>query len=83
MDCEMASLCAQNAFELADLPAGHRAIGVWWVYVYKYNPDGSIIKGKEKARIIVQGFSQHPEDFDEPYAPMVKMTSIILYWLML
>jgi hypothetical protein len=25
-----------------------KAIGVRWVYAYKYNPDGTIIRGKEK-----------------------------------
>ena len=42
----------------------------------KYNPDGSIIRGKEKGRLVAQGFSQRPEDFDETYAPVAKMTSI-------
>ena len=55
---------------------GRKAIGVRWVYAYKYHPDSSIIRGKEKARIVAQGFSQRPEDFDETYAPVAKMTSI-------
>src|SRR5277367_5631376 len=76
MDREMASLDTRHAFEPADLPVGRRAIGVWWVYAYKYNPDGSIIKGKEKAHVVAQGFSQRPEDFDETYALVAKMTSI-------
>jgi Reverse transcriptase (RNA-dependent DNA polymerase) len=40
--------------------------------------DGNIrcIRGKEKARLVAQGFSQRPEDFDETYAPVAKMTSI-------
>ena len=76
MDREMASLGTRHAFEPTDLPAGRRAIGVRWVYAYKYNPDGSIIKGKEKARVVAQGFSQRPEDFGETYAPVAKMTSI-------
>ena len=76
MDREMDSLQSRNAFEIADLPSGRHAIGVRWVYAYKYNPDGTIIRGKEKARLVAQGFSQRPEDFDDTYAPVAKMTSI-------
>ena len=76
MECEMASLRARDAFEPASLPRGRKAIGVHWVYAFKYNPDGSIIRGKEKARLVAQNFSQCPEDFDETYAPVARMTSI-------
>ena len=75
---EYDSLVARNAFEPTDLPVSHKAIGVRWVYTYKYNPDGSIICGKEKGRLVAQGFSQRPEDFDETYAPVAKMTSICI-----
>ena len=76
MGRELDSLTDRHAFEPTDLPVGRKAIGVRWVYAYKYNPDGSIIRGKEKARLVAQGFSQRPEDFDETYAPVAKMTSI-------
>jgi Reverse transcriptase (RNA-dependent DNA polymerase) len=58
------------------LPDGRKAIGVCWTYDYKYNPDGSIIVGKEKARLGAQGFSQRPEDYGKMYAPVVKLTSV-------
>ena len=70
MEHEITSLRARNAFEPATLPRSRKAIGVRWVYAFKYNPDGSIIHGKEKARLVAQGFSQRPEDFDETYAPV-------------
>ena len=76
MGREVTSLNDRSAFEPADLPAGRKAIGLHWVYMYKYNPDGSIIKGKEKARLVAQGFSQQPEDFNETYALVAKMSSI-------
>ena len=56
MDREHSSLMECSVFKPAHLPAGHKAIGVCWVYAYKYHPDGSIIKGKEKARLVAQGF---------------------------
>ena len=76
MDREMKSLHDRNAFAPSDLPSHRHAIGVRWVYAYKFNPDGSIIRGKEKARLVAQGFSQRSEDFDETYAPVAKLTSI-------
>ena len=61
---------------MPSLPPGRKPIGVRWTYDYKYNPDGSIIRGKEKARLVAQGFSQRLEDYGETYAPVVKLTSI-------
>lgn len=73
---EVDSLDQRKAFERTVLPPGRKAIGVRWTYDYKYNPDGSIIRGKEKARLVAQGFSQRPEDFGETYAPVVKLSSV-------
>ena len=76
MQREVDSLEVQNAFERTVLPPGRKAIGVCWTYDHKHEADGSIIRGKEKARLVAQGFSQRPEDFDETYAPVVKLTSV-------
>ena len=76
MQREVNSLEDQGVFERTTLPAGRKAIGCRWVYAYKYNPDGSIIRGKEKARLVAQGFSQRPEDYGSTYAPVAKTTSI-------
>jgi hypothetical protein len=76
MQREVDSLGKRQAFERTTLPPGHKAIGVRWTYNYKYNPDGSVIRGKEKARLVAQGFSQRPEDFGETYAPVVKPSSV-------
>ena len=76
MQRELVSLDERKAFERTSLPPGRKAIGVRWTYDFKYHPDGSIIRGKEKARLVAQGFSQQPEDFGETYAPVVKLTSV-------
>ena len=76
MQREVDSLEECNTFECTLLPVGRKAISVRWTYDYKHEPDGSIIRGKEKARLVAQGFSQRPEDFDETYAPVVKLTSV-------
>jgi Reverse transcriptase (RNA-dependent DNA polymerase) len=76
MRCKFDSLKECKAFEHTTLPEGQKAIGVCWTYDYKYSPDGSIIVGREKARLVAQGFSQRPEDYGETYAPVVKLTSV-------
>ena len=76
MQREYDSLEERQAFERTTLPNGQKAIGVRLTYDYKYNPDGSIILGKEKARLVAQGFSQRPEDYGETYAPVVKLVSV-------
>lgn len=76
MKAEMASLHTQGVLRPATLPPGRKAIGVRWVYAFKLNPDGSIIRGKEKARLVTQGFSQHPDDYGNTYAPVATLRSI-------
>ena len=73
---ELDSLEERHAFERTTLPSDRKAIGLRWCYTYKFNPDGSIIKGKEKARLVAQGFSQRPEDYSSTYSPVAKITSI-------
>ena len=60
MDREKASLDKMGAFEEVDLPQGERPIGLRWVYAHKTDSAGVNIPGKEKARVVAQGFNQHP-----------------------
>lgn len=82
MKRELESLDEMGAFEETDLPTGGRAIGLKWVFAHKTDADGAIITGKEKARLVAQGFNQHPGQYDETYAPVAKMASvrILLAW---
>lgn len=82
MQCEKDSLEERGSFErVTPIPKGRKAIGVRWCFTHKYNPDGSIRRGKEKARLVAQGFTQREGvDFKigETYAPVVKLTSVRL-----
>jgi hypothetical protein len=82
MDREKQSLHDMNAFEEVDLPLGEKAVGLKWVYDYKMDPLGNKILGKEKARLVAQGFTQRPGQYDETYAPVAKMASVrvLLTW---
>jgi hypothetical protein len=82
MDRERQSLIDMGAFEEADLPPGMKAVGLKWVYDYKTDALGVKIKGKEKARLVAQGFTQRPDQYGETYAPVAKLASvrILLTW---
>jgi len=82
MDHEVASLREMDAFAECALPPGRRPLDLKWVYDYKTDPDGNIIVGKEKARLVAMGFRQRQEDFGETAAPVARLTSVcvILAW---
>lgn len=71
-----------DTFEKCYLPEGKTALNVMFVYAYKYDERGNIIIGLEKARLVVQGFRQRPEDYGSTFAPVAKMPSIrtLLAW---
>jgi hypothetical protein len=69
-----------QTWELADLPQGHRAITMKWVYKLKRNEAGEIIK--HKARLVARGFVQQEGiDFDDVFAPVARMESVRLLTL--
>ena len=71
----MESLHENLTYELMELHVGKKALRNKWVYKLKTGEDGST--PKYKARIVVKGFQQKKGvDFDEIFAPVVKMTSI-------
>ena len=60
-----------------DLPQGHHAIGVKWVYKVKHDENGSI--AKYKARLVAKGYVQRPGiDFEEVFAPIARLESVRL-----
>ena len=75
MQDEMDSLHENHTYELTGLPKGKRVLRNKWVYKLKPRDTGN--PPRYKARIVVKGF-QHKKglDFDEIFAPVVKMTSI-------
>ncbi|KAK8938725.1 hypothetical protein KSP39_PZI011095 [Platanthera zijinensis] len=77
MDAEMASIKKNDTWELVDPPAGHKPLGVKWVYKIKKNKDGAV--EKHKARLVVKGYRQvQGVDYDEVYAPVARIDTIRL-----
>ena len=74
---EMSSIEANHTWELVDLPAGHRPIGLKWVYKVKKDANGAVVK--YKARLVAKGYVQkHGVDYDEVFAPVARLESVRL-----
>jgi hypothetical protein len=72
---EMASIEQNNTWQLVDLPRGHKAIRLKWVYKLKRDGAGNIIK--HNAWLVANGYVQQPGvDFDEVFAPVARMESV-------
>jgi hypothetical protein len=74
---EIDSVKRNQTWELVDLPQGHRAITLKWVYKLKRNEAGEIVK--HKARLVARGFVQQEGiDFNEVFASVARMESVRL-----
>ena len=77
MDEEMASIVANKTWRLTELPAGHKAIGLKWVYKLKRDAGGNV--QKHKACLVAKGFVQKQGvDFEEVFAPVARLESVRL-----
>jgi hypothetical protein len=74
---ELQSIDANDTWTLTSLPAGHRAIGLKWIYKVKKDERGHTVK--HKARLVAKGYVQRAGvDFDEVFAPVARMESVRL-----
>lgn len=72
---EIKSIVKNKTWELVELPAGAKAIGLKWIVKVKRNSDGSI--NKYKARLVAKGYIQrHGVDFDEVFAPVARIETV-------
>ena len=77
MDEEIQAIKKNDTWELADLPKGHKAIGVKWVYKAKKNAKGEV--ERYKARLVAKGYKQRAGiDYDEVFAPVARLETIRL-----
>ncbi|KAF5768457.1 putative RNA-directed DNA polymerase [Helianthus annuus] len=67
-----------KVWKLVDLPEGHRKINTKWVFKCKRDDRGVVVRNK--ARLVVQGFSQQEGiDFTEVYAPVARLEAIRIF----
>jgi hypothetical protein len=72
---EMVSIEENKNWSLVNLPKGHRAIGLKWVFKLKTNESGTVVK--HKARLVAKGYVQKQgTDFEEVFAPVARMESV-------
>ncbi len=72
MEEELASFHERGVMRLEYLPKGRKPVGCKWVYAFKFDTDGNVIR--YKARLVAQGFSQIKGiDFDKTYSPVASM----------
>jgi hypothetical protein len=77
MKAEMDAVEKNNTWERANLPRGHRAITLKWVFKLKRDEVSAIIK--HKTRLVARGFLQREGiDFDDAFAPVARMESVRL-----
>ncbi|KAI3742955.1 hypothetical protein L1987_60654 [Smallanthus sonchifolius] len=77
MKAELDSIEKNQTWDLVDLPAGHKTIGLKWVYKLKKDADGKVTKCK--ARLVAKGYVQRKGiDFDEVFAPVARLETIRL-----
>ena len=75
MDEEIKSIEKNNTWELSELPKGHKAIGVKWIFKKKKNASGEVVR--YKARLIFNGYKQkHGINYDEVFAPVAPVARI-------
>jgi hypothetical protein len=75
MQSEMDVVEKNCTCELVDLPRGHSAITLKWVFKLKRDEVGAIIK--HKARLVARGFVQREGiDFNDTFAAVARMESV-------
>jgi hypothetical protein len=66
-----------DTWALAELPRGHHAISLKWVYKVKRDENGAIVK--YKARLVAKGYVQQLGiDYEEAFAPVTRLESVRL-----
>ncbi|KAI3813979.1 hypothetical protein L1987_18717 [Smallanthus sonchifolius] len=78
MQEELAQFDKLKVWNLVDLPKGAYPIGTKWVFKYKKDVRGVVVRNK--ARLVVQGFNQQEGIYyTEVYAPVARLEAIRLF----
>ena len=73
----MTSIIENRTWSLEDMPLGHRAIGLKWVYKLKRNKEGEVVK--HKACLVAKCYVEKQEvDFEKVFALVARLESVRL-----
>jgi hypothetical protein len=79
MQSEIDAVEKNRTCEVADLPRGHSAITLKWVFKLKRDEAGAIVK--HKARLVTRGFVQREGiNFNDTFAPVAQIESVRLHF---
>ena len=77
MNEELMAIEKNNAWQLTDLPKGHKAIDVKWLYKIKVKANGEI--DRYKARLVAKGFEQREGyDYEEIISLVARIETVRL-----
>ena len=69
MNEEIKAIERNNTWKLTNIPQGHKAINVKWVFKTKVKSNSEV--ERHKARLMVKGFEQRPGyDYQEVFSPI-------------
>ncbi|CAI7874687.1 unnamed protein product [Closterium sp. NIES-54] len=75
MESELKSIEENGTWELVELPKGRKAITSKWLFKFKSDADGKIVR--YKSRLVAKGYQQKEKvDYKELFAPVVKPTTL-------
>jgi hypothetical protein len=75
IEIELEQLKRMGTWELDDVPKDRKPVANKWVFLKKYDKDGTLTK--YKARLVAKGFSQIPGmDFNQTFAPIIRFETI-------
>jgi hypothetical protein len=77
MKNELLSIQENNTWFYTNLPKGHTAIGLKWVFKVKRDAGGNVVK--HKARLVAKGYAQRQGvDYEEVFAPVARLETVRL-----
>lgn len=72
---EMESIEKNNTWQLTELPKGHKAIGLKWIYKIKKDDEGRTVK--HNALLVAKCYVQeNVVDYDEIFAPVTHIETV-------